>query len=230
MVSIKDGFLQSINQGYKDYLEHGARSNKKLFAPHQWIADTLKKELGKEYQIFGLRRDDSTAKEISAEGLYHPKRVDIGVKYRDGLIAAVGFKFVTSNYKQNSVNYFENLLGETANLQRGDIAFGMLFTLMSEPPYYDKHDNITKYETVTQRNLEKYLRLWRDRDFLHKPQALGIVFVDVDSKSNVVSGLTDVDNMEFDVDVKEFLKKRVNLESFFDAFVKLTKYRASIQQ
>ena len=51
------------------------------------------------------------------------KNLDIAVFENKKIIATVSFKFVTSNYKQNANNYFENLMGETANIRRQNIGF-----------------------------------------------------------------------------------------------------------
>ena len=52
-------------------------------------------------------------------GRYMEKRVDIVVLKDEKDIAGIGVKFVMSNYSQNSNNYFENMLGETANIRAG---------------------------------------------------------------------------------------------------------------
>lgn len=227
MSNLADGFLQSIKDSYRAYLEYGARSTEKLKPAHQWLADFLRAELGEEYRIYGMRADDDSAREISVEGLYYGKDVDIAVKYKGKTVSCMGFKFVTSNYKQNSVNYFEGLLGETANIQRGDVGYGALTVLPSVIKYLRKDGGAQKDETVSTHNLEKYLHLYRDKDFPHKPEALGLVFVDVDYDDGRVAGLTDVASMDFSPDICAFLKNSANLETFLDVFVKLTKYKAA---
>ncbi len=80
-------------------------------------------------------------KEVQTEGEYYTKIIDVaivkrGVKvikkrvgfksvfYIPEIEMAISIKFITSNFKQNANNYFENLLGECANLRVRGIKFG----------------------------------------------------------------------------------------------------------
>jgi hypothetical protein len=42
------------------------------------------------------------------------------------------------NYSQNSNNYFENMLGETANIRSSNIPYFQIFIIPDEIPYYKK--------------------------------------------------------------------------------------------
>ncbi len=227
MTELAAGFLQSIKDSYRAYIDHGARSTEKLKPAHQWLADFLRRELGEEYRIYGMRKDGGSSGEITAAGKYYGKKIDVGVKYNGKVISGLGFKFITSNYKQNSMNYFENLLGETANIQRQNIGYGALTVLPSVIKYLSKDGGVKKDEIINTHNLEKYLRLYRDKDFPHKPEALGLVFVDIDYENKRVGGFTDIDGMNFSPDINAFLKNSAGLEKFLDVFVKLTKYKAA---
>ncbi len=227
MNDLEYSFLQCISASYLSYVEKGARSTAKIKHPHQWLSDTLKTKLGGEYVVHSIRHDSDRAKEKEVQGRYYDKKVDIAIEHNKEIISGLGFKFVTSNYKQNSNNYFENLLGETANLQRGHISYGSLLVLPSQIRYLNKDGSYDKIEVVSSHNLEKYMRLYRDKDFPHKPSVSGIIFVDIDYQNSCVTNITDIDNMHFTDEIKLFLENDVCLDKFIDVFVKQTIYQAA---
>ena len=227
MPELGAGFLQCIQDSYQKYIEFGARSTEKLKPAHRWLADAVAERLGGDYQARGIRDDNSLAREEEASGRYYDKRIDVAVLHQGRIVSGIGFKFVTSNYKQNSGNYFENLLGETANLQRADVGYGALMVLPSVVQYLGRGGGVQKEEIVNSHNMEKYLRLWKDRDFPHKPGAVGLVFVDIDYAVRRVVRLTDIDKSVFSPPIKEFLKTGASLENFFNVFIKLTEYKAA---
>lgn len=108
--NLKQGFLDAIGKTFDAYNEYGARSNKKLIPIHSWFAEEIVSGLGEEYSAMSL----GTGGEYKIEGKYYPKILDITIFSNQKPIVTLSFKFVTSNYAQNSNNYFENLLGETA--------------------------------------------------------------------------------------------------------------------
>lgn len=62
-------------------------------------------------------------KEMKLDGRYIDKVVDITILKNSKPIAGIGVKFVMQNYSQNSNNYFENMLGETANIRCANIPY-----------------------------------------------------------------------------------------------------------
>lgn len=172
----KEHFLRAMAQSFADYREHGARSSAKLRAPHGCIARFVKESLGAGYAVksFGI----GDGKEEVVAGKYYDKRVDIAVSKGSRMLAAVSFKFVTSNYKQNSVNYFENLLGETANIRRADCAYAHILVLRKSMPYLARSSRVERVEKINAHNLNKYVRLVTDRDFPHKPDLLCVALLD----------------------------------------------------
>lgn len=86
---------------------------------HLWFAKAIGNKLGKGYSVRSLGKGG----EFVMSGKYYPKTLDISIFKSKKIIATISFKFVTSNYKQNSNNYFENLLGETANIRRVGVGF-----------------------------------------------------------------------------------------------------------
>ena len=221
------GFLQALNRSYKNYnTPGGAKSTNKLKPIHQWLADTSISLLGDEYTARSIRADDKTAQEASFSGKYYPKKVDVGIYYCQHPITAISFKFVTSNFKQNANNYFEHLMGETANMQRGNINYGALFVLPSAIPYLERGGERRDIETLSSHHIDKYRKLLADKKNPHRPEALGFIIVDIDHEAKYIRGLAKIDKLGFSKDVVKFLKTEATLEKFFSVFVKLTKHRA----
>ena len=151
-------FICAVRESYANYNEHGARSNKKLRPLHQWIADEMVRVLGEEYVVKGMRKDGE-GKEEKVLGKYYDKNVDISISKQDsGPLAIISAKFIASNYQQNANNYFEHLMGETANIRRMDVAVGLM-VIPYELPYLNNQKEITKTEILKSENLQKYVTL-----------------------------------------------------------------------
>lgn len=135
MYNEKD-FLSAISKSYKKYIQYGARSTEKLKPIHTCIAKILQNIFGSNYTIYHIGKDK---KEFKVKGKYYDKDVDIVVVKDNKPILCLGIKFVTSNYKQNANNYFENMMGETANIQAlKNLPFFQLLILRYQTPYYAK--------------------------------------------------------------------------------------------
>ncbi len=82
-----------------------------------------------------------------------------------------GVKFVMQNYSQNSVNYFENMLGETANIRSKNIPYFQIFIIPDKLPYYESGGKFKHWETFSLHNAKKYLVLSNDNieQFFHTP-------------------------------------------------------------
>lgn len=167
---LNQGLLSKIKESYEKYLECGPRSNEKLVGLHGFIAKCLEKELGADkicsrYSIKSLGYNDG--KEGIIRGVYYDKKVDITIYKDSNPIAGIAVKFVTSNYSQNSNNYFENILGETANIRSNNISYFQIFLITDKIPYFNKYGKIKKYERLSVHNLEKYLELSEDKPTLY---------------------------------------------------------------
>ncbi|MDL0088795.1 hypothetical protein [Campylobacter gastrosuis] len=112
-------FLSVIKQSFAKFLKvKTSRSTAKLKDLHGEIARDLQVRLGSDFVIKSQGFNDD--KEGKINGRYYDKNVDILIK-KDGVcIGGVGVKFVMQNYLQNSNNYFENMLAETANIRTAD--------------------------------------------------------------------------------------------------------------
>jgi hypothetical protein len=162
-------FLNVLKQSYKEYLRSHRRSNEKLKILHGKIADDLQGRLGKEYEVKALGFGNE--QEAVIIGRYINKKVDITVVKNGFQIAGIAVKFIMTNYAQNSNNYFESMLGETANIRSANKKYFQVIILPEELPYFDKEDIITKTEHITRHNLDKYIKLATDNTqlFFHTP-------------------------------------------------------------
>ena len=162
-------FLQTIKRAFIKFLETHPRSNKKLIILHGEIANDIKGRLGRGYEIRSLGA--GTGKEGKMNGRYMEKTVDILISKDEKDIAGIGVKFVMNNYSQNSNNYFENMLGETANIRTNNKEYFQILILPEEMPYYNDKGKITKWEKITNHNINKYIALSKDNTerYLHTP-------------------------------------------------------------
>ena len=154
---------------------------------HKCISKIVLDELGGEkkgYSIKSLGIGDG--KEYRFEGMYYEKSLDITIFYNDRPISGIGFKFITTNYKQNSNNYFENMLGETANIRRKDFIYGQVLVFKHMMPYYSSDEKtFTKIEHINAENIRKYLKLKYDdgAPLYHRPDIMFISFIETGDES-----------------------------------------------
>ncbi len=162
-------FLDVLKESFITYLKTNPRSNKKLEVLHGAISKDLQERLGDKYSVFSLGFEKGKEKKII--GRYVDKTVDITVAENGKPIAGIAVKYVMSNYKQNSNNYFENMLGETANIRSAKIPYFQIFIIPDSVPYFKKGGEISKPEKINEHNLKKYIVLSKDdvNEFLHTP-------------------------------------------------------------
>lgn len=196
-------------------INHGARSNKKLIPIHTWFAKEIVSELGDGYSTMSL----GTGKEYEIEGKYYPKILDITIFNNKTPIVTLSFKFVTSNYAQNSNNYFENLLGETANIRRIGVGFVHFLVLRGHTPYYDKaagnrRGKLKKTEILSEHHVKKYIKLFKDLDFPHKPDVLGMAIIDFNSRN--IPYFTDLKKLGLQEETIKIIESDFSIESFIN--------------
>jgi hypothetical protein len=162
-------FLNCVLQSFQKFLSSHSRSNKKLVILHGKIAEDLSIKLGNKYVIKSLGYEEG--KETKIKGRYLDKNVDITILKEDKPIAGIGVKFVMQNYSQNSVNYFENMLGETANIRSNNIPYFQIFIIPETLPYYESGGKFKHWETFSQHNAKKYFIMSKDNieQFFHTP-------------------------------------------------------------
>lgn len=162
-------FLETLSKSFQAFLTTHSRSNAKLKILHGAIAEHIKKQLGDEYNIQSLGFQDG--KEGKIKGRYMDKNVDILIEKEGNPIAGIGVKFIMQNYSQNSNNYFENMLGETANIRANEIAYFQILIIPDKIPYYSSGGKFQKWETFSIHNSQKYRILSNDDSakYYHTP-------------------------------------------------------------
>lgn len=178
-------FLLAIKQSFTKFLEvKTSRSTAKLKDLHGKIAADLKARLGDDFTIKaqGFGND----KEGKISGRYYDKNVDIFIEKNGICVGGIGVKFVMQNYLQNSNNYFENMLGETANIRTASALYFQIFIIFDRVPYYDKDKKIKKYDEISAHNIKKYTRLSQDDTarFFHTPNKMLFVLLTLKSPKN----------------------------------------------
>lgn len=171
-------FLEIIKESFRDYLSVGtSRSTKKLKTLHGHIASDLKQKFGEEFEVNSQGYGDD--KEGSIQGRYYAKNADITIKRNGKAVAGYAVKFVVRNYSQNSNNYFENMLGETANIRSNSIPYFQIFIVFEKVPYYSKGGDFRRYDSITNHNLDKYSKLSEDdpSQFFHTPDKTLFVLI-----------------------------------------------------
>ncbi len=173
-------FLNVVADSFKKFLESGSRSNEKLKVLHGAIAKDISDKLNRfsglsktsgRFRVSSLGFGDG--KESDIQGRYIDKKVDITIinKVSKIAIAGIAVKFVMQNYSQNSNNYFESMLGETANIRCKGIPYFQIFIIPDKVPYYDKEGNVQKWENFSETNSRKNEILAFDNPdcYLHTP-------------------------------------------------------------
>ena len=166
-------FLSVLKDAFAKFLSTGSRSNQKLLILHHKVATDILSLLGSDYCVKSLGVGEG--KEATLTGRYFDKKVDITFFKKEGdkeiAIAGLGVKMVMQNYAQNSNNYFENMMGETANLRSNNMPYFQLFAIPDKLPYYNDKKVITKWEGFAKHHAEKYLKMSQDNtdSFMHTP-------------------------------------------------------------
>jgi hypothetical protein len=154
---------------------------------------------------------------MTVEGKYYPKDIDITVIKNETPVFCLGIKFVTSNYKQNANNYFENMMGETANIQAlENLPYAQLIILRHETPYYKKNETeiSSKTEIINDKDIQKYLNLLFDNPQAHRPYFIGIQLININEKTGSILP-TSLDK-SFSKEVANLLETKLSLSYFFD--------------
>lgn len=194
-----NGFLDVISNSFCEFLQSGtSRSTAKLKPLHGAIAQDLAQRLGAEYCI--KSQGWGNDKEGDIQGRYVDKMVDITIciAQTQKAIAGIAVKFVMQNYSQNSNNYFENMLGETANIRANNCPYFQIFIILDRLPYYKKDKHIARWETFTEHNADKYLTLSQDNVemFFHTPNKTLLYVVHIPDNDTLL-GKTDVEYRRF---------------------------------
>ena len=125
--------LEKILDSFKSFVSIGiSRSTAKLKPLHGAITHDIANRLGANYIVKSQGYGDD--REASIKGRYVDKMVDITIKNRHTQkdVAGIAVKFVMQNYSQNSNNYFENMLGKTANIRTANCSYFQIFIILDK--------------------------------------------------------------------------------------------------
>jgi len=244
------GLYNAIRDSYFNYLRFGDRSEKKLKPLHGWIGNTISSFIPKErYDVYFLN-----GKEVQTEGEYYKKMIDVAIVKKDVEVIekkvglkkvfyipkiemAISIKFITSNFKQNANNYFENLLGECANLRARGIKFGHFVIFRDRMPYFERSKKIKRWEILEDCDINKYIKLFKEREkFSHAPNVIELEIINIDPiiekfyerkskfteeeiKEVIGKGRfviqNGIDNTNLSKETKRFILDNFNLQQFF---------------
>lgn len=179
-------FLNALEESFAEFIRSGtSRSTAKLVPLHGAIAHDMHDRFGDGYTI--QSQGYAQGREGTISGRYMDKKVDITILRRGVPVCGIAVKFVMQNYAQNSNNYFENMLGETANIRASRCPYFQVFAIPDCLPYYNRKGEITRWETITDNNLHKYCILDADDPevFYHSPNKILIYVVHLPGIGNV---------------------------------------------
>lgn len=184
------------------------------------MIEEIQKGLGKKYLVDGL--SDSNQGEKSVVGRYYEKRVDVRVSREKLVLGVVSIKLVMSNYKQNKNNYFEQQLGETANLRAENIVFGHIMLLPEPIPYKNRNGEISRREHVSNEDIWRYTKLVQDHGKDHVPDVQCLAFFLLERGK--ILRLCQYDDFQgIDSSTFKLLEKELGIEHFFKVFISAVK-------
>lgn len=226
--------LDVIRESFKTYLSKDtSRSTAKLKVLHGKIASDIKELFGPEYTV--LSQGIGNGKEGNVKGRYYLKNVDITVSKDGKPVAGYAIKFVMRNYSQNSNNYFENMLGETANIRANSIPYFQIFIIFEKVPYYKTKGVFKTYDKIAEHHLEKYYALSKDNpaSYLHTPDKTLLIVLKLKEKSPSHTFIDSKDYAKYyssiinDADLLEYSQK---IKDTFDDSVILNDYEKFIKK
>lgn len=174
---LEAALAEAVPQAYQLGIQN-PRSPEKLKILHHCIAEAIRKIAGTDFEVHSFKPEQSGG-ELSVHGKYYDKGTDITVVVKDNhgkVILVISVKFALSNYQQNAVNYFETLMGETANLQRGNIPVIHFICLTHPIPYKASAENDNKLESIKDEDISKHRKLARDERRDHVPAGICFQF------------------------------------------------------
>lgn len=235
MAPNNDDFLKSIRESFKEYLKiNTSRSPKKLEPLHGHIAKDIESLLdNKDFTI--QSKGYGKNKEGKILGRYYQKNIDITINYKGEAIAGYAIKFIMRNYSQNSHNYFENMLGETANLRAKSIPYFQIFIIFDKVPHYKSGGQFSKYDEISVNNLNQYINLSNDNPecFFHTPNKTLIILIKLKEKEPNYIFQSEKDYASFYlsiIDDKDLMNYSDKFKNDFGKTVILNDYKTYLEK
>ncbi len=227
---MKDQIIKSL----KEYANNGERSTAKLIPIHQKIKNDVSKHLISNYKIknldsFSLDSKKSLSKEKKFHGRYYDKKIDISFFANEKEIGGIGIKIPIANIDQNFNNYFENMLGETANIRSNNIPYFQVIIFPIKTLYFRNNGTVSKIERANLNKFNKYLNLSKDNvdTFFHAPNKILFIFYEfksfnieeINSKEDFLNKLKSK-NLDISISKTHFPFNGLIIENDYDLFIK----------
>jgi hypothetical protein len=180
---------------------------------HGPISDQYPRSQRWRYVFTG--QSPTSTHEANVGGMYYGKDVDVLVARDKQELGVISIKFVISNYWQNSINYLEQQIGETANLRRRNIVYGNLFCVTNPIPYKNRSGEITRREAIRDHDIQRYARLRADHEHIHAPDEMAIGIVDLDTDADTIPRVADPSALDISEDSRAELRNALSLKLFF---------------
>lgn len=135
-------FLSIVGDTFDEYLNSGARSNKKTLVLHTGLKNLIQVQLPGYNVVI-----EENVKSINSSG---KKSCDI-VAYKDGVPSIIfPVKNIMTNYYQNKNNSWENLTGEIVHLKKAneDIHIIPINIIFNSIPYCERSKQIKHFESI----------------------------------------------------------------------------------
>lgn len=190
-----------LRESFDAYDTFGPRSPKKLTPVHGYFAHRISEASSKPYEV--VANGGPHDYEAKIDGAFYTKTVDIVVA-RQGTIRksntaqfnpkdvalCIGIKIISSNYHQNKNNYFEGMIGETANIQATGTPYGQIIALPVTIPYYKNSTSggkqLDHWETISGTELEQYVELQASIEGPHRPAFIAVVLFERNYETNSI--------------------------------------------
>ena len=198
--------------------KYGKRSNMRVLPLHHFIGETISSNMTYEKKL---------------NGVYTDKNVDF---YDEQTKTVYEIKFITGNYKQNANNYFENMLGATANLKLNGYRVVQIIVLPKYLPYYDKNGVLKKIEYITSSNIMKYKNIMNLGNET-KPDNMLFYFIDTGNEKFLQENIDKLlieKELDMSYNIKSISCLNENIDDFlneysnFDNFIKKEREYATI--
>jgi len=152
-------FIQTMNKVYDLYVNHGARSNKKVILFHTFIKYQLEKIFVEPIYKVEIEYN------VKTENPSGFKRCDIVVIKNNTPYIIFPVKLSTSNCRQNIITAWQNLTGELHNLKKENPETHIIpiHVFMNKTPYLKKDGKIKKFEEISVKDIIIHKKLIDNR-------------------------------------------------------------------
>ncbi len=137
--------------------ENSTRSPERLKLLHGYIKREIEENLNEKYSVFG-KSMDGTSREYKFKGKINDKYVDVAIVSNETneMQSAISIKFVWTNYEQNVVNYFEQMIAESYNISKSEKdSYQLIILRKNTPNFFKNKTKIKKIEKINNDKIKK---------------------------------------------------------------------------